>query len=195
MSEDNGGAAVAANAGAAAAADSKAAAAAAGKEETYSAEFVAKILAEKKDMQNKLRLREEAERKAEEEKLKEAGKLQELLAAKEKEIEALGGLKGEIEKYRAAEEARREKLLKELPKEKRELYGSVSIEVLEDLVASLSSADPTKRSKPGPSDADKSFDEMTQEERVALKIASPERYQKLYREWYKKKNGVYPPFA
>lgn len=161
---------------------------------TYSEEVVKELIAQRDEVKRKLREREEADKKVTESKLLEEGKLKELLAAKEKELSDLAPLKDKVAKYEAMEQAQREKLLKELPKEKRELYASVPTEVLQDMVEQLKVKETTTVSKPGTADADKSFEDFTSEEIEDMKGTNPDRYKKLFREYYKKKNGRYPPF-
>jgi hypothetical protein len=161
---------------------------------TYSESEFKELIAQRDAVKNKLREREEADKKASDAKLLEEGKLKDLLTAREKELADLAPLKDKVAKYEAAETAQREKLLKEIPKEKRDLYASVSLEVLQDMVEQLKAKEGTTASKPGSSDADKTFEDFTSEEIQELKAKSPDRYAKLYREFYKKKNGRYPPF-
>lgn len=161
---------------------------------TYSEEAFREVIAARDAAKAKLREREEADKKATDAKLLEEGKLKELLAAKETEIGALQGLKDKVAKYEAAEAAQREKLLKELPKEKRDLYAGVSLEVLQDVVEQVKKPTAPGASKPGSSEADKSYEDMTDEERTEMQSESPDKYKRLYREYYKKKNGKYPPF-
>jgi hypothetical protein len=160
---------------------------------TYSEDVVKELIAARDAVKAKLREREDADKKAAEAKLLEEGKLKEALALKDTELAKMSGLEERLKKFEAQEQAQREKLLKELPKDKRELYASVSTEVLQDMVEQLKVKDATEVSRPGTSDADKAFEDFDSEEIADLKAKNPGRYQKLYREYYKKKNGRYPP--
>lgn len=166
---------------------------------TYSESEFKEVIAARDEAKRKLREREEIEEKAKQAKLLEEGKLKELLEAKQKEIESLSALKEKLAKFeereakRAEAEAKhKEALLAKLPEEKRPLYKDVPIEALEDVVQSLSPGDPTKPSKPGSSEADKKWEDYTQEDLAEMKSKNFDRWKALYREYYKSKTGRYP---
>lgn len=162
---------------------------------TYSESEFKELVAQRQALKDQLRKREEDDKKVADAKLADEGKLKELLVIKEKELSDLAPLKDKLAKYEAMEEAQREKLLKELPKEKRDLYASVPTEVLQDMVEQLKKPNGTAVSKPSSSDADKTYEDYTSEEISEMKQSAPERAKKLFNEWYKKKNGRYPPFS
>ena len=166
---------------------------------TYSESEFKEVIAARDEAKRKLREREEIEEKAKQAKLLEEGKLKELLQAKEKELEGLDSLKEKLRKLEEkesrlleAEAKRKEALLQKLPEEKRKLYSEASLSILEDIVQSLSTPDPTKGSKPGNSEASKTYESYTQEELAEMKQTNPDGYNALYREYFKKRTGKYP---
>ena len=165
------------------------------KSKTYSEEAFKELIAERDKAKKQLRAIEDAQRKTDEAKLVEAGKLREALDLKEVELKELLPLKEEIERYRAQELARHDALLEQLPEAKRALYKDLSSEQLAGLVEEFKTPDPTKGIRPGKGAADKDFSELTSEEKTELKSKNPAEYSHRFREWYKKKNGVYPPFT
>jgi hypothetical protein len=166
---------------------------------TYSESEFKEVIAARDEAKRKLREREDIEAKAREAKLLEEGKLKELLQAKEKELEGLDSLKEKLRKLEEkeaklleAEAKRKEMLLQKLPEEKRKLYSEATLSILEDIVQSLQTTDPTKASKAGNSEPSKTYESYTQEELVDMQRSNPDGYRALYREYYKKKNGRYP---
>ena len=177
------------------AAEAAAAADAASKQvKTYSEEQFKELIAERDKAKDKLRKIEDAAKKAEEAKLIEDGKLKEALALKEKELAEALALKEELEKFRAADAARKEALLKELPEGKREIYKNLSTDQLSDIVETLNAGSPNQGVRQGPGEKSKDFDLMTFEEKGELKQKNPTLYENLFKESYKRKNGVYPSF-
>ena len=162
---------------------------------TYSEEAFKELIAERDKAKKQLRAIEDAQKKADEAKLVEAGKLKEALDIKEREIAELLPLKDEIERYRAQDQARHDALLEQIPEAKREIYKSLSSEQLAALVEEFKQPDPTPGKRPGKGVAERDFSELTSEERLELKSSHPKEYASRFREWYKKKNGVYPPFT
>ena len=160
----------------------------------YSEEYLKEVIAERDKAKNKLRAIENEKRKAEESKLIEEGKLKEALALKDKELQEAQALKDELEKYRAADAARKEDLLKKLPESKREKYSQLSTDLLSDLISELEAAVPNQGPKPGSGEKSKDFDLMTFEEKGELKQKNPTLYENLFKESYKRKNGCYPSF-
>ena len=162
---------------------------------TYSEEVVKELIAQRQALKDQLRAREESDKKASEGKLLEEGKLKELLEAKEKRLAELEGLAEKVKSYEAADAARRDALLEELPKDKRELYRSASEAVIRDAVELHKSAkgEPTQARKAGTGSEGKKYDDYTSVELQELKSQNPELYRTLYRHWYKAKNGTEPP--
>lgn len=162
---------------------------------TYSEEVVKELIAQRDEVKRKLREREEADKKVTDAKLQEEGRYKELLEAKEKRLAELEGLAKEVEAYRQADADRREALLKELPKEKRELYQTASEAVIRDAVELHKSADgkPTPARKAGVSGEGRKYTDYSSAELLELKSQNPDLYRTLYREWYKGKYGTEPP--
>jgi beta-galactosidase/beta-glucuronidase len=162
---------------------------------TYSESEFKEVIAQRQALKDQLRAREEADKKTSDAKLLEEGKLKELLEAREKRLAELEGLEGKLKTYEAADAARREDLLKELPKEKRELYQTASEAVIRDAVELHKSAtgEPTQARKQGKLNEGRKYADYTNAEILELKSQNPELYRTLYREWYKSKNGTEPP--
>ena len=143
----------------------------------------------KKRMSELLTKEEEAKRAA----LAEQGKFKELYEAESKKwSEDLTELKA----FRERDQGRREKLLEDIPEEKRELYAAIPTDALEDIVITLKGGkpSPTRGERPAGGPEGKSYAEMTNAERIELKEKNRALYVKQYTDYYIKKNGMAPPF-
>lgn len=156
---------------------------------TYSEEHVKELIAERDKAKEKLRKIEDAEKKAAEEKAIQEGKLKEVLASKEKE---LSDVQLKLKEYEAKETKQREALLSKLPEDKRAMYATVSTEVLEDLVQTLSKT--TKETIPGRKQGDgsgeKKWEDLNADERMVLKKDNPTLYFQMLNEYSMRKNGT-----
>jgi hypothetical protein len=145
-----------------------------------------------KKLQAKLDAEEEAKRAA----LAEQGKFKEAYEVSEAKYKAdLDPLKAELAKYRAQEETHRKALIAKLPEDKREKYSVVPVEVLEDMVETLKTKQPTAPAKPGDTTEEKKFDQLSPEEQMDLKKSNPVLYDQKYREYYKRRTGKDPSFS
>lgn len=142
----------------------------------------------RKKWEEKVKEEESAKRKA----LEEQGEFKKLYEAHAAEAELL---KTELEKYRSRDEKRREALLEKLPEEDRETFKTLDTDQLEIVLnrLELAKGEPTPGARPGKASTEKSFEEMTNAEKLQLKVDNPARYQAQARAWYKRVNGREPP--
>jgi hypothetical protein len=162
---------------------------------TYPEEVVKELIAARDELKRKLRDHDDAKKKSEEQKLAEAGKLQELLQAKDKELAELMPLKEEIEQYRKEKAEQREQLLKKIPKDDRALFEGTPLAALQKAVElyEAAEAEPTEASKPKGEGVEKDLSQMSGAEQLALKSSNPSLWAKLFSADYEKKYGRKPP--
>lgn len=140
----------------------------------------------RKKYEAKLKEEEEARQKA----LEEQGKYKELYDTLKAEFDPI---KAEAEQYRAQIQKEREALLEKLPEEKRAIYADAKIDVLRD-VTSQTKPGPTQVPKGSTTQDERAWEQLSGEEQLALKKDDQPRYIRLYKDYYKRKNGIEPVF-
>lgn len=137
----------------------------------------------------KLREREEQERKAAEKKRKDEGKIEELLAEKERDLAAA---LEKADRYDALQEKTRQQALGRLPKNLREKYDDADrypAEILIELVEDLAGAQRPPAGSPGTDTPNpkksvpESWGTLTPQQQAEFLRDSPEEARKLMREY------------
>lgn len=139
----------------------------------------------RKKFEAKLKEEEDARNKA----LEEQGKYKELYDKLKTDTDPL---KAELDGYRANIKAERDALLAKMPEEKRAIYQDASIAVLRDVTAQEKTPTGIPRGT-RPLD-ERKWDELSGEEQTKLQAEDPASYRRVYSEYYKRKNGIDPPW-